>query len=295
MREIPEKMRKEDDGASVPIIDPPSIHPKPTKQTPTMKFLLDIPLVMTFAEWVWCEDEAADVSPELCIASLPWMNQGCWSRLLVKALGIAIIAGACLNKAPLIYNILQSQSTKGLSGGALYGELLVVANSSMYGILQAYPFTAYGEALALALQALFVILLQWTYATDPPVSSMEKQVASVAGIAYVAAIGYGLPPSYYSLLMASTWPLQVYAKGAQIYESFRLQHTGAQAIITILMNVVGSSLRILTTLKEIGWDMAFLAGSILSITLNSIILVQYVVYRENTAKFLKSLEEKKKR
>ena len=210
-------------------------------------------------------------------------------------MGIAIIAGACLNKAPLIYNILQSQSTKGLSGGALYGELLVVANSSMYGILQAYPFTAYGEALALALQALFVILLQWTYATDPPVSSMEKQVASVAGIAYVAAIGYGLPPSYYSLLMASTWPLQVYAKGAQIYESFRLQHTGAQAIITILMNVVGSSLRILTTLKEIGWDMAFLAGSILSITLNSIILVQYVVYRENTAKFLKSLEEKKKR
>ena len=85
-----------------------------------MQFLLDIPLVMAFADWVWSEDESPDVSPEFCVTSLPLMNGGCWSRLLVKGLGVGIILGACLNKAPVIYNIWTSKSTHGLSGGALY-------------------------------------------------------------------------------------------------------------------------------------------------------------------------------
>lgn len=257
-----------------------------------MKFLLDIPLVMSLAEWVWSDDEAPDVSPELCVEGLPLMNSGCWSKLLVKGLGIAIILGACLNKAPLIYNIWTSKSTQGLSGGALYGEVLVVANSSFYGMLMNYPFTAYGEALALVLQALVVVGLQWTFAS-PPVPASEKAIASMLAVAYIVGIVYLLPAEYYYLLMASMWPLQIYAKGAQIYESFRVQHTGAQAIVTILMNVAGSGIRILTTLKEVGWDMVFLTGSLLSVGLNGIILLQYILYRKNTEKFLQSLEKKK--
>ena len=251
-----------------------------------------VPFVMAFANWVWSEDDAEDVSPELCIQTTPFMNTGCWSRLAVKGLGVAIILGACLNKAPMIYNILSSKSTQGLSGGALYGELLVVANSSFYGVLMAYPFTAYGESLALALQAFVVIMLQWIYA-DPPVTTAEKTAATGAGIAYLVGIAYFLPPELYYILMSSTWPLQIYAKGAQIYESVRVKHTGALAIATILMNVLGSSLRILTTLKEVGWDMVFLAGSLLSVALNSIMLLQYFMYRKNTEEFLRELEKKK--
>jgi mannose-P-dolichol utilization defect protein 1 len=257
-------------------------------------------LIHSLAQWVWSgntnddKEDAGDVSPELCLASLPWMNHGCWSQLLVKGLGIAIIAGACLNKAPMIYNIWTTQSTEGLSGGALYGELLVVGNSSLYGILMAYPFTAYGEALALFIQAFVLIVLRWILANHPPVSQFEVRTAIVAAIMYTGTILYVLPVEYYSLLMASTWPLQVYAKGAQIYESFRVKHTGAQAIVTILMNVVGSSLRIVTTLKEIGWDLAFLAGSLLSVALNSILLLQYMIYRKNTTEFIRRLEKQKK-
>jgi mannose-P-dolichol utilization defect protein 1 len=257
-----------------------------------MEFLLELSFVMAVAEWVWLDDDAADVSPEMCMSGLPLMNTGCWSRLAVKGLGIAIIVGACLNKAPMIYNIWSSQSTTGLSAGALYGDLLVVANSAFYGYLLGYPFTAYGETLALCVQAVVIIGLQWKFA-EPSVVTSEKIVASLLSVVYLIGIAYFLPADYYHLLMASTWPLQVYAKGSQIYETFRVRHTGAQAIATIGMNLTGSSLRILTTLKEVGWDMAFLTGSLLSVALNSVAVLQYVVYRKNTKEFLRGLEKKK--
>ena len=257
-----------------------------------MKFLLDIPFVMALAEWVWSEAEAEDVSPEVCISGLPLMNSGCWGGLAVKGLGIGIILGSCLNKAPMIYNIWTSKSTQGLSGGALYGELLSVANASFYGLLMSYPFTAYGEAIALGVQAFIIIIMNWVFA-DPPVSTTEKIAATGASVAYLVGVLYMLPPEQYSLLMSIMWPLQVYAKGAQIYESFRVQHTGATAIATICMNVAGSSIRILTTIGEIGFDIAMLTGSVLAVILNSIMLFQYFMYRKNTENFLRELEKKK--
>ena len=257
-----------------------------------MKFLLDIPFVMALAEWVWSEAEAEDVSPQICISNLPLMNSGCWGGLAVKGLGIGIILGSCLNKAPMVYNIWTSKSTEGLSGGALYGELLLLANASFYGFLMSYPFTAYGEAIALAVQAFIIIMLHWVFA-EPPISMTEKMAATGASLAYLMGVLYILPPEQYSLLMGMMWPLQVYAKGAQIYESFRVKHTGATALATICMNVVGSFIRILTTIGEIGFDFAMLTGSILAVVLNSIMLLQYFLFRKNTEKFLQDLEKKK--
>lgn len=77
---------------------------------------------MSLARWVWGEDRA--VTPEYCIEFFPIMNNSCWSRLIVKGLGIAIILGACLNKAPVVINILNTKSTEGLSRISIYGEIL---------------------------------------------------------------------------------------------------------------------------------------------------------------------------
>ena len=38
------------------------------------------------------------------------------------------------------------------------------------------------------------------------------------------------------------------------------QHTGSNALLTHAMNFLGSSIRIMTTIKEVGWDMAMLSG-----------------------------------
>eukprot|EP00977_Amphora_coffeiformis_P011661 scaffold2804_cov181-Amphora_coffeaeformis.AAC.29 len=220
------------------------------------------------------------------------MNSSCWGGLSVKGLGIGIIMGSCLNKAPMVYNIWTSKSTEGLSGSALYGEIISLANASFYGFLMSYPFTSYGEAIALAVQVFIIIMLNWVFA-KPPVSMTEKIAAAGAAAFYLVGVLYILPPEQYSLLMGMMWPLQVYAKGAQIYESFRIKHTGSMAVATICMNVVGSFIRILTTIGEIGFDFAMLTGSILAVVLNSIMLFQYFLYRKNTEKFLQDLEKKK--
>mmetsp|Transcript_14209 Transcript_14209/g.39374 ORF Transcript_14209/g.39374 Transcript_14209/m.39374 type:complete len:160 (+) Transcript_14209:81-560(+) len=86
--------------------------------------LLDIPLVMSLASWIWSIDTENDdsenlLSPELCVGSLPLLNGDCWKRLFAKGLGMAIIAGACISKLPMIMNMLDSQSAVGLSKAPL--------------------------------------------------------------------------------------------------------------------------------------------------------------------------------
>lgn len=107
--------------------------------------LVDIPLVLPIAEWIWGADE--QVSPEICLDEIPWMGQGCFSTLVAKALGVAIIFFSCLNKVPIMSNMMKSQSAAGISRNSLYGEVIVYANGVFYGFLEGHPFTGkpYGQ------------------------------------------------------------------------------------------------------------------------------------------------------
>jgi len=264
-----------------------------------MKFLLDIPFIVALAEWVWTvemteEDEGAPVvlpktSAELCLSTLPLMNGDCWSQLIVKGLGIAIILGACLNKAPIIRNILANQAAAGLSRASIYGETLMYANSAAYGQLLGHPFSAYGENACLLLQSLIIIVLAWKFA-DPKVSLREQGLIMAAGAAYLATVTMFLPESQYYLLMTSIMPILLYSRGSQILQTYQCQHTGAQSIITTTMNLVGGLIRILTTIKEVGWDPNVLGMFGLSLGLNIVCFLQFFYYKENTNKFVQDLQ-----
>jgi hypothetical protein len=67
-----------------------------------------------------------DEKLQLCLESFPYMTarSDCWTIIFVKLLGIAIIAGACLSKAPFILNIINSKSAVGLSRPSVYGEVI---------------------------------------------------------------------------------------------------------------------------------------------------------------------------
>lgn len=69
----------------------------------------DIPLVLPLAEWIWGGDKSDDVSAEICLSQLPFFNSGCFSQLLTKALGTAIILGSCLNKTPIMMNMMNNK------------------------------------------------------------------------------------------------------------------------------------------------------------------------------------------
>lgn len=257
-----------------------------------MKFLLDIPLVMSFADWVWGEDEK--VSPSYCVEQLFSFDTDCWTRLIVKGLGIAIILGACLNKAPVMLNLWRSKSTVGLSTISVYGETLVYVNAAVYGMLSGHPITAYGENLALFVQSLIIVFLMWEFSV-PPASTFERGFVNLLMAVYLTALYTALPKEYYYLLMTSIMPVLFYSRGSQILETMRCQHTGAQSIVTNTMNLAGGLVRVLTTIKEVGWDMAILGNYALSCTLNLIVFLQYFYYRKNTERFLADLQSKAKK
>jgi len=254
-----------------------------------MKFLVDMPLVMSLAEWIWGEDNL--VTPRQCVELFPLMISACWSRLVAKALGCGIILGAFLNKAPIIINLIDAESSEGLSRSSLYFDVMVYANGFAYGFLEGYPLTAYGENAALILQSIVIVLLAWKF--TPSVTFTEKAVVGVIAFAYSVFVSNILPPNQYYLLMAAIWPAMIYARGSQIYATYQVKHTGAQSIITTTMNLAGSSIRILTTLKEVGWDVPALTGFGISVVLNSIAFVQHWLYWENTEKFVRQLEAKR--
>ena len=106
---------------------------------------------------------------------------------------------------------------------------------------------------------------------------------------YTVAIYTILPKNYNSILVSMNWPVLIYSRGSQIIESYTLQHTGAQSIVTNGLNLIGGIIRIFTTLSEIGYDIPILTGFALSTTLNSIIVLQHFVYSKNTEQFKLSL------
>lgn len=117
--------------------------------------------------------------------------------------------------------------------------------------------------------------------TDSPVHSQEKIMTSIVFVLYCIGILKLLPDEYLYLLMSSTWPVMLYARGSQVYATFTVKHTGNLSIVTTSMSLFGSSIRILTTLKETG-DMVVLSGYILSGSLSLIMFIQYWAYLQRT-------------
>jgi hypothetical protein len=137
------------------------------------------PYVQSFATWAWDSDPSSSVTPTLCLESLPLLTQPCCVRLIAKSIGICIILTSCVNKAPVIRNIIKSGSrsvTTGLSLMAMYGEIILYSNAAFYNVLRDNPFSAYGETLTVLLQTMIVVLLLWYY------ESLRKEGENNSGL-----------------------------------------------------------------------------------------------------------------
>lgn len=120
----------------------------------------------------------------------------------------------------------------------------------------------------------------------------EKGLVLLGFGVYVFAVMQLLPEDMQYLLMSSTWPVMLYARGSQVFETFQVKHTGQLSIVTTSMNLVGALIRIGTTMKETG-DTVVLAGYLLSCALSLLMFVQYFLYLNNTKKELEKSSGKK--
>jgi hypothetical protein len=83
------------------------------------------------------------------------------------------------------------------------------------------------------------------------------------------------------------------SRGSQVIANYKQKQTGAQSLATTGLNLVGTLVRIGTTIKEVGWDFHILRAYGVSVALNSMLFAQLIVYKENTKNFFNSLKAKK--
>lgn len=140
-----------------------------------------------------------------------------------------------------------------------------------------------GENASLLIQNFVLIAMAWNLSATP-VTAQEKLVSSGSFVAFSIFVMYLLPENLWYLLMSGTWPVMIYARGSQILETFQVKHTGNLSIVTTSMNLVGSLIRVGTTVQETG-DKIILAGYILSFLLSFAMFVQYFLYLKNTQQF----------
>ena len=246
------------------------------------------PTINAIATWAWGGQEEAT----FCLENiLPIPPMQCLVGLAMKALGILIILGACLNKAPVILNILKNKSVAGMSPSAVYSETIMYGNSAFYSVLKGNPFTAYGETLILTFQSMAVCVLCWIYAV-PRINIPQRLLAIFAFGVYLYVVFFLLTPEYYYILMSVNLPVLIFSRGSQIYTFHTCKHTGTQSLITTIMNTAGSLIRVMTTINLIGFDIPMLSGYLISLVLNFILIAQFMMYKERTEEYLNSLKKK---
>ena len=151
--------------------------------------LSDYPFILSLATWAWQSDPSPDVTPTLCLDSFPFLNTPCLSRLVAKSIGIGIIIASCINKAPVIRNILKSRSVAGLNVASAYGEVIMYSNAAFYNILRGNPFTAYGETFMVLLQQMIVVSLIWLY--EPKLGKSNVALAVMGYAVYLFVVFQG--------------------------------------------------------------------------------------------------------
>jgi hypothetical protein len=147
-----------------------------------MEAIKNNPVINSIANWAWSSDPSPDVSPQSCLESFPLLTTPCLSRLIARGIGIGIIAMSCINKAPVISNMLTSNSAAGLSVTASCGEVIMYSNAAFYNYLRGNPFTAYGETMSLVIQTLVIVgLIFWFRRGGADKIGMERMVLAVTG------------------------------------------------------------------------------------------------------------------
>jgi mannose-P-dolichol utilization defect protein 1 len=167
------------------------------------------------------------------------------------------------------------------------------ANAAFYSIRRGNPFTAYGEVALITAQSLVVICLMWIY-REPKVSIRERGVYILFWAFYIHVVFNVLDKDQLYILMSVNLPVTCFSRGFQIAAFLKAKHTGTQSIVTVIMNFMGSMIRVVTTIHEVGFDAPMLTGYGLSLALNGTQIALFLKYKENTKQYLQNLKHKKK-
>ena len=221
------------------------------------------------------------IFPRGCLATLGkgilvgHLDVPCTKRIISKALGYGIIAGACIVKLPQVLALIASGTVEGVSPSSAYMELVGYVVTSLYHVVAGSPFSAYGESVIVAVQSALIVFLLWAY-DWPGVRTASVVVIALAVSAQATLASAGNEDALRYVQLASI-ALFVGSRGLQVKANIDAGSTGQLAFLTLLMNVAGSAARIFTSSQEVKQP-EVMANFIISTVLNAVLLGQYVYY-----------------
>uniref|UniRef100_A0A8C4QC35 Solute carrier family 66 member 3 n=1 Tax=Eptatretus burgeri TaxID=7764 RepID=A0A8C4QC35_EPTBU len=198
----------------------------------------------------------------------------CLKILLSKCLGLGIIAGSVMVKVPQIVKIVKARSAVGISFNAIISELVAIAGTIAYSVVNKFPFSAWGEAFFLLMQTLIIGFFTQHYG-----GKTAKGMIFV--VLYLAVLQLLLSPitplGVITFLQALNMPAVISSKLLQAGTIYRTGHTGELSAITMILVFAGSLARIFTSLQETGDGLLVLTFVVAS-SCNGILVLQLLYY-----------------
>lgn len=209
-------------------------------------------------------------------------------HFITKVIGYAIVVGASAVKLPQVLKIFGAKSGAGITVIGVLLELLAITFNSCYSVRNNFPFSAWGEAIFLAIETGLIAFLVLWY------DGHQKKAISFVGIygLIVYCLLYVVSKDVMWWCQSTVLYLAVSGKLFQASKNYKDQHTGQISAITAWAILGGSIMRIFTTIQETG-DMltavTFAAGALA----NAVIAFQVLYYWKSTQKFLDKGKKKK--
>ncbi|XP_059160381.1 mannose-P-dolichol utilization defect 1 protein-like [Physella acuta] len=218
------------------------------------------------------------IVPEDCFneffVKLNFLHVQCLKILISKCLGYGIIAGSCIVKLPQIVKILQAKNGQGISLLSVSLELVAISASWAYGKGHQFPFSAYGEALFLAIQTSLTAYLVLYYSNQ---TAKGLVYVSSYAIAMAFLLSPSAPTGLLAVLQGGNIFLVSISKIIQALANYRNGSTGQLSVITVYLLFLGSIARIFTSIQETG-DAMTIATYCVSSFFNGIIAAQFIHY-----------------
>lgn len=224
------------------------------------------------------------------ILNLDYQDTECLKVFLAKSLGYGIVVGASAVKLPQVLKIFGAKSGIGITIYGVLLELLAITFNACYSFRNDFPFSAWGEAIFLAIEtALIAFLVLWYDGVKGKATGFLLIYTSL-----VAALTHPtlVPKDILWWLQSTVLPLAVTGKMFQVIKNYKSQHTGQISAVTAWAILAGSVTRIFTTIQETG-DMLTAVTFAFAASANALIALQVLYYWKSTQKFIEKGKKKK--
>lgn len=197
-------------------------------------------------------------------------------QLASVGLGYAMVAGAALLKLPQIAALVRAKSAQGIKKESVEIEVMAYVVTCLYAWQKQLPFSAYGEAVFLALQSAALCGLVYKYQDVGFVR--QSMVVGPFLAALGAAVTGRLDKAWIETMFDAVAIMVLAARLPQILVNFNNKSTGQLSLITVGLTFLGGVARIFTSIQE-NAGRGMVQSYVLASVMNAILTGQILYYR----------------